>query len=174
MIIIKDGNRTRPVQLHFRLSEEENQLLQQEIAKSGLKRNEFFIRLLINRIGLSAVNCKRKISRNDMELQFTLGNKTVGYASCFHNESENLVQICSLYVIPAFRGYGIEDQLLDEVELYAKAKGASSLVGYCGPEPYCPGEWLTEDKAIALYQAHGYQETGRVCHVVPKMEKMLI
>lgn len=166
-------NRKRSVQLHFRLTPDENALFQKQIQESGMTMSEYLIKLLINRVGLSAVNCHRKLSENGMKLDFVIGNHSIGYAKCSYDQEKNMVSIRSLYVIERWRGQGIEDQLLQEIEDYAVLKGASSIVSYPGPEPFCPGGWLPLNDEIALYKAHGYKQMRIVAGDILRMEKRL-
>ena len=76
------ANRKRSVQIKFRLTPEESAVLEQDIKKSKLSKNDYFIKTMINRIGLSAITCERKLYDNSIEVHFMLSNKRIGYANC--------------------------------------------------------------------------------------------
>ena len=47
------ANRKRCVQVKFRLTPEENAVLQKDVKDSGLSKNDYIIKTIINRVGLS-------------------------------------------------------------------------------------------------------------------------
>ena len=55
----KKVNRKRCIQVKFRLSPEELAVLDFDIQQSGLSKNDYLIKTLINRMGLSAITCER-------------------------------------------------------------------------------------------------------------------
>ena len=166
-------NRRRNVQIHFRLTPEENVLFQRQIKRTGLTMTDYLRRLLIQRVGLSAVNCQRKVSERGLKLDFLIGGKSVGYAKCAYGQEENVVSIQSLYVVEAWRGNGIETQLLQEIEDFAVLKRASAIVSYPGPEPFCPGGWIPLDEEVRLYEENGFKQNGTISGVTPRMVKIL-
>lgn len=170
---MKKENRKRDVQIHFRLTEDENAMFKKEVKKSGMTMNDYLIQVMVRRVGLSAVNCERILSDNDMELKFMVGDKCVGFASCFCWEEERRTQINSLFVIENFRNIGIEEQLFQEIEEFANMKHCKTISAYPGAEPYCPGGWLPLKDEKSLYEKNGYEQVGLVCNATPRMVKTL-
>ena len=84
------ANRKRCVQVKFRLTPEENAVLQKDVKDSGLTKNDYIIKTIINRVGLSVLSCERRYCSNSVDIHFMLANKRIGYALC-------LVHICKVF-----------------------------------------------------------------------------
>lgn len=166
-------NRTRSVQVKFRLTPEEKSALDHDVKRSGLTLNSYLIQTLINRVGLSAINCERKYSNGCVDISFKIGGQRIGYASCLFFENIQKVQVSGFYVIKPFQDMGIEEKLLEEIYDYAKMNGAESIVAYPGPEPYCPTAWKPMDVQTAWYAANGFKIDHMINSVVPCMIKVL-
>lgn len=166
-------NRRRSVQVKFRLTPEEFAVFQKDVTDSGLSKNDYLIRTLINRAGLSAVNCERRYCSNTVDIYFKIGGQRIGYASCLFFKNIQKVQISSFYVIKPLQNVGIEEKLLHEILDYATLCGASSIVAYPGPEPYCPTAWKPMDEQTEWYVAQGFQLDHKVNNVIPCMIKTL-
>ena len=166
-------NRTRSVQVKFRLTPEEKSVLDQDVKNSGLTMSDYLIRTLINRIGVSAINCERKYCGGSVDISFKIGGQRIGYASCLFFQNIRKVQISGFYVVKSFQDMGIEEKLMEEIYEYADLNGAESIIAYPGPEPYCPTEWKPMDAQTAWYEAQGFQIDHMVNGVVPCMIKDL-
>ena len=169
----KKVNRKRWVQVKFRLTPEESAVLEHDVKDSGLSKNEYLIKTLINRIGLSAINCERKYCGNSVDISFKIGGQRIGYASCLYFENIQKVQVSGFYVIKPYQDIGIEEKLLQEILDYADLNGAASIVAYPGAEPYCPTEWKPLDVQTAWYEAQGFKIDHMINGVIPCMVKDL-
>ena len=167
-------NRKRCMQVKFRLSPEELAVLDFDIQQSGMSRNDYLIKTLINRMGLSAIVCERKYCGSNVDIAFKIRNQRIGHASCLLFEETNTIQISSFYVLKPFQDMGIEEKLLHEIHEYAALNQAARIVAYPGPEPYCPTEWKPMDIQTAWYEAQGFQISHLINGVIPSMEKQLI
>ena len=76
------ANRKRCVQVKFRLTPEENAVLQKDVKDSGLSKNDYIIKTIINRVGLSVLSCERRYCSNSVDIHFMLANKRIGYFRC--------------------------------------------------------------------------------------------
>lgn len=169
----EDVNRKRSVQVKIRLTPEEKAVLQKDVKASGFSLNDYIIRAVINRVGLSAVTCERKYCGNSVDLHFMLADKRIGYASCLYFENLKKVQVSSFYVIKPFQDLGIEEKLIAEIQDYAELKNAKSIVAYPGAEPYCPTEWKTIDIQREWYERQGFKFDHMICNATPCMVKEL-
>lgn len=165
--------RTRNIQVTLRLTPKEKSILDQDIKKSRMSMNEYLIHTLINKVGLSALNCERRYCGSCLELSFKIANQRIGYASCLYFENQKQLQISGFYVIKPFQDIGIEEKLMDEIHDYAALNRAQSIVAYPGPEPYCPTQWKAMDAQTAWYEAQGFHIDYMVNGVVPCMIKDL-
>ena len=163
------ANRKRSVQIKFRLTPEESAVLEQDIKKSKLSKNDYFIKTMINRIGLSAITCERKLYDNSIEVHFMLSNKRIGYANCLFFKNIKKVQISSFYVLKQFQDIGIEEQLLQEIVLFAETHQAESIIAYPGAEPFCPTEWKPIDVQTTWYQKNGFDVDHMIYGYTPCM-----
>lgn len=166
-------NRKRCVQVKFRLTPEENAVLQKDVKDSGLSKNDYIIKTIINRVGLSILSCERKIYGNSIEINFMLVNKRIGYASCLFLKNIKKVQVSSFYVIKQFQDIGIEEKLLQEIEDFADMNQAESIIAYPGAEPYCPTEWKPIDTQTAWYKTNGFKIDHMINGATPCMIKQL-
>lgn len=169
----KKDNRKRWVQVKLRLTPEESAVLEHDVKDSGLSKNDYMIRTLINRIGLSAINCERKYWGNSVDISFMIGEQRIGYASCLFFENLGKIQVSSFYVIKPFQDIGIEEKLLQEILDYADLNHAASVIAYPGSEPYCPTEWKPLDVQTAWYESNGFRIDHMVCNATPCMIKDL-
>jgi ribosomal protein S18 acetylase RimI-like enzyme len=82
-----------------------------------------------------------------------LDGKVVGFASLrllnYLSEDVPYAEISELFVLERYRRQGIARTLLTELELRARAAGASSVALLTAPD---------NDTALALYRAMGFQE----------------
>lgn len=148
-------------------------MLEQDIKKSGLSKNDYIVRLLINRIDQSAVTCERKYFSNGVDIHFKIGNRRIGYASCLYFQNINKIQISSLYVTKPFQDTGIEEELLQKIQEYAALKKAASIIAYPGAEPYCPTEWKSLEMQTQWYKDQGFKIDHMVYNATPCMIKDL-
>ena len=167
------ANRKRCVQVKFRLTPEENAVLQKDVKDSGLTKNDYIIKTIINRVGLSVLSCERKYCGNSVDIHFMLANKRIGYASCLLLRNIKKVQVSSFYVIKPFQDIGIEEKLLQEIEDFADMNQAESIVAYPGAEPYCPTEWKSIDIQTAWYETNGFAIAHMIYGTTPCMVKQL-
>ena len=166
-------NRTRSVQVKFRLTPEEKSALDRDVKRSGLTLNNYLIQILINHIGLSAINCERRYCGGSVDISFKIGGQRIGYANSLYLENIRQVQVCGFYVVKPFQNMGIEEKLLEEIYDYADLNGAESIIAYPGPEPYCPTEWKPMDVQTAWYEDKGFKIDHMINGVVPCMIKDL-
>lgn len=167
------ANRKRCVQVKFRLTPEENAMLQKDVKDSGLSKNDYIIKTIINRVGLSVLSCERKYCGNSVDISLMLANKKIGYASCLFFRNIKKVQVSSFYVIKPFQDVGVEEKLLQEIYDYAKLKQAAEIVAYPGAEPYCPTEWKLLDVQTAWYEKQGFKIDHLINNATPCMIKDL-
>ena len=167
------ATRTRGVQVQFRLTPEENAVLQKDVKDSGLSKNDYIIKTIINRVGLSVLSCERRYCSNSVDIHFMLANKRIGYASCLFFRNIKKVQVSSFYVIKPFQDIGIEEKLLQEIEDFADMNQAESIVAYPGAEPYCPTEWKSIDTQTAWYETNGFAIDHMIYGTTPCMVKQL-
>lgn len=166
-------NRRRSIQVNFRLTPEENAVFQKDVLNSGLSKNDYLIKTLINRVGLSAITCERRYCGSSIDISLNLGGQRIGYASCLFFSNLKKVQISSFYVLKQFQDIGVEDKLLQEILEYAKLNSASTIIAYPGPEPYCPTAWKPIDVQTAWYEQKGFYLDHKVNGVIPCMIKEL-
>ena len=138
-----------------------------------MSKNEYIIRTLINRNGLSALNCERKICGNSVEISFKISDKTVGYASCFYFENLNKVQINSLFVVKPFWDFGIEEKLFEEIICFSELHNASEIIAYPAAEPHCPTSWKALEIQVEWYTNLGFVTHHLVAESTPCMIKRL-
>lgn len=169
----KKINRKRNIQVKFRLTPEENAVFQKDVQDSGLSKNDYLIKTVINRIGLSAISCERKYGNKSIEIKFMLANRIVGYASCLFFENIQKVQISSFYVIKPLQNIGIEEKLLQEILDFAKLNQASCIIAYPGSEPYCPTEWKPLAVQTEWYEHNGFKIDHYINGATPCMVKQL-
>jgi GNAT superfamily N-acetyltransferase len=167
------ANRKRCVQVKFRLTPEENAVLQKDVKDSGLSKNDYIIKTIINRVGLSVLSCERRYCSNSVDIHFMLANKRIGYASCLFFRNIKKVQVSSFYVIKPFQDIGIEEKLLQEILDYAELNQAEGIIAYPGAEPYCPTEWKPIDTQTAWYETNGFTIDHMVSGATPCMVKQL-
>ena len=167
------ANRKRSVQLKFRLTPEESAVFERDVKKSGLTKNEYIIRTIINRVGLSVLSCERKYCGGSVDISIKLGQKRIGYASCLYFQNIRKVQISSFYVIKPFQDAGIEDMLLQEILDYGELNNAAGVIAYPGTEPYCPTEWKPLDVQRAWYEEHGFKFDHMLYNSTPCLIKDL-
>lgn len=166
-------NRTRNVQVKFRLTPTEKSALDIDVKNSGLTLNDYLIRTLINKIGFPAITCERKYGNNSIDVSFMLGSQRIGFASSLFFENTKTVQISGFYVIKPFQDFGIEERLMHEIYDYANINGAERIVAYPGAEPYCPTEWKTLDVQEKWYKSQGFYVDHIVNGATPCMVKPL-
>lgn len=166
-------NRKRCIQVKIRLTPEENAVLQKDVSTSGLSKNDYIIKTLINRVGLSVLSCERKYCGNSVDIRFMLANKCVGYASCLFFGNIQKVQVSSFYVIKPFQDIGIEEKLLQEIQDYADLNAATCIIAYPGVEPYCPTEWKPIDVQTQWYESQGFKVDHLINNATPCMVKTL-
>lgn len=167
------ANRKRCVQVKFRLTPEENAVLQKDVKDSGLSKNDYIIKTIINRMGLSVLSCEKEYCSSSVDIHIMLANKRIGYASCVAYDSLKKIQICGFYVIKPFQDLGIEEKLLQEIHDYAKLKQAAEIVAYPGAEPYCPTEWKPLDVQTEWYEKQGFKIDHLINNATPCMIKEL-
>lgn len=169
----KKVNRKRWVQVKLRMTPEEKAIFEQDVHRSGLSQNDYLIQTLINKVGLSAIDCERKYWSNSVDITFRIGGQRIGYASCLYFENLGKVQVSSFYVIKPFQDVGIEEALLGEIIVYADLKQAKSIIAYPGAEPYCPTEWKPLDVQTKWYESKGFKNDHMVYNTTPCMVKEL-
>jgi putative acetyltransferase len=69
--------------------------------------------------------------------------------------SAGVLEIVRMYVRPAFRGRGIADRILADLERLARVRDAELLLLRCGPR---------QPEALRLYERNGYQRRGVFAH----------
>ncbi|GAA4200860.1 GNAT family N-acetyltransferase [Actinocatenispora rupis] len=74
-----------------------------------------------------------------------------GIASGIPAEDPGVVEIVSMYVLPAARGRGVGDRLLTELADWARARGATALR---------LAVTVGNEHATALYRRHGFRHTA--------------
>jgi ribosomal protein S18 acetylase RimI-like enzyme len=77
---------------------------------------------------------------------------TAGQASGSRVDADGVSELTSMWVDPRFRRRRVGDALIDEVEGWARTSGASSLR---------LSVRATNHVAIALYERHGFEASGR-------------
>ncbi len=87
-----------------------------------------------------------------------IDERPVAMASGVPDEHPGTVELISMYVSRAARGLGVGDALIETVEQWARAAGATSL---------CLGVVATNDAARRLYERHGLVLTGEVEQETP-------
>lgn len=170
---MEKARRFRSVQEKFRLTPEESAILKKDVEASGMSRNEYIIKTLINRSGLSALSCERKICGNSVEISFKLADKPIGYASCLYFENLNKVQISSFFVVKPFWDFGIEEKLFEEILYFAKLRNATEIIAYAGAEPHCPTGWKSIETQVKWYENLGFRVDHIVSGSTPCMIKAL-
>jgi GNAT superfamily N-acetyltransferase len=83
-----------------------------------------------------------------------LDGRPVGMASGAPGETDGVAELLSMYVDSAARGQGVGDLLIGEVERWARDVFGASTLELAVSEGNAP--------AVAFYQRHGFQDTGRV------------
>ena len=167
------ANRTRSIQVKFRLTPEESSILNTDVKDSGMSKNDYFIKTLINKSWLSAMSCERKLCGNSVEISFKVADKLIGYASCLYFENLNKVQISNFFVVKPFWNYGIEEKLFEELLYFAELQGASELIAYPGVEPHCPTPWKSLEQQVEWYSNLGFKTHHLVAEATPCMIKRL-
>lgn len=166
-------NRRRSVQVKFRLTPFENAVFERDVINSGLSKNDYLIKTLINRVGLSAISCERKYFPSGVDISLTMGNQRIGYVSCLFFKNLKIVQLSSFYVVKPFQDIGVEEKLLAEIWEFADLNDAAQIVAYPGAEPYCPTEWKSLEMQIKWYQDQGFIVDHKVNGTTPCMVKKL-
>ena len=87
-----------------------------------------------------------------------LDRQPVGMASGVPTEESGVVELISMWVAPAARGLGVGDELVREVERWARGIDAKVLRLAVAP---------SNRTASALYQRNGFRYTGECGDVLP-------
>ncbi|MFF4974571.1 GNAT family N-acetyltransferase [Streptomyces sp. NPDC001083] len=92
------------------------------------------------------------------DLVALLDGLPVGMASGVPDEDGQSVELISLWVGPLARGRGVGDRLVQAVERWAAERGARTLRLSVMPDNHT---------AVALYERHGYTDTGEPGDLLP-------
>jgi ribosomal protein S18 acetylase RimI-like enzyme len=79
-----------------------------------------------------------------------IAGRAVGMVSCTSPDA-GAAELISLWVAPEARGQGVGDSLIEAVVAWAARQGADRVV---------LAVWQANRQAIALYQRHGFRDTG--------------
>ena len=101
-------------------------------------------------------------SRNLIAL---LDGKPAGMASGIPGERDGVTELISMWVVPEARGHGVGDHLMRAVEAWAVEVGAEVL-----ELAVAPGN----EKAIALYRRHGFEDTSQLGDELPNGLRELV
>ncbi|MGC4787442.1 N-acetyltransferase family protein [Micromonospora sp. DT178] len=88
----------------------------------------------------------------------TLDGQPVGMASGVPTGKDGVVELISMYVAPAGRGRGVGDHLVRAIEQWARQVGSETLRLAVA---------AGNRNAWALYQRHGFQDTGELGDLMP-------
>ncbi|WP_017600952.1 GNAT family N-acetyltransferase [Nocardiopsis lucentensis] len=91
------------------------------------------------------------------DLVALLDGRPVGMASGVPGEADS-VELISMWVTPAARGRGVGDHLIWAVERWGQRRGARTLRLSVLPN---------NDRAAALYERHGFADTGELGDLLP-------
>jgi len=89
-------------------------------------------------------------------------NKPVGCA-CFKNYSSDAAELKRMYLHPDFRGRGVADSILNEIENWAKENGMSKIVLETG---------LKQPEAIRFYTKNGYIRIPNFGHYIGNLNSV--
>ncbi|MET7843498.1 GNAT family N-acetyltransferase [Streptomyces sp. NPDC005356] len=92
------------------------------------------------------------------DLVALLDGLPVGMASGVPGEGAENVELISMWVNPTARGKGVGDYLIQAVERWAAERGAATLRLSVMPD---------NRKATALYERHGFTDTGESGDLLP-------
>ncbi|MFG1962681.1 GNAT family N-acetyltransferase [Nonomuraea sp. NPDC049028] len=101
-------------------------------------------------------------SRNLIAL---LDGKPAGMASGIPGERDGVTELISMWVVPEARGRGVGDHLIRAVAAWAVEVGAEVLELAVAP---------FNDKAIALYRRHGFEDTSQLGDELPNGLRELV
>ena len=87
-----------------------------------------------------------------------LDREPVGMASGVRTAESGVVELISMWVAPSVRGLGVGDELVREVERWARSIDANVLRLAVAP---------SNETAAALYQRNGFRYTGECGDVLP-------
>ncbi|WP_329281640.1 GNAT family N-acetyltransferase [Streptomyces sp. NBC_01451] len=87
-----------------------------------------------------------------------LNGHPVGMASGVPAEEDASVELISMWVSPVARGQGVGDLLIGAVERWAVERHAKTL---------CLSVMPDNARAIALYERHGFADTGELGDLLP-------
>ncbi|MBW6440246.1 GNAT family N-acetyltransferase [Actinoplanes hulinensis] len=93
-----------------------------------------------------------------INLVVVVDGQPVGMASGVPGDNEQVVELISMYVVPAGRGRGAGDLLVDAVERWARQRGAEVL-----RLAVVEGN----ENAWALYERNGFRDTGEIGGLMP-------
>ena len=133
---MRTENRKRNMQVKFRLTPEENDLLRDEIRDSGMTINDYIIQALITKTPFPILSWEKVHCGNGMEIKCFLGKRIVGYAKCSYFADLKQVRIYSLFVEKSYRNTEVMDDLIKVVISFARENEADLLKVICGCEPF--------------------------------------
>lgn len=153
---MRTENRKRNMQVKFRLTPEENDLLRDEIRDSGMTINDYIIQALITKTPFPILSWEKVYCGNGMELKCLVGKRIVGYAKCSYFKELEEVRIYSLFVEKAYRNTEVMDKLFTAVTSFAKEQKAESLKVICGCEPFSRTGQMALDAEMTWYKKRGF------------------
>lgn len=153
---MRTENRKRNMQVKFRLTPEENELLRDEIRGSGMTINDYIIQSLIRKVLFPILSWEKVYCGNGMEIKCFLGKRIVGYAKCSYFEDLKQVRIYSLFVESSYRNTEMMDDLVNAVTSFAREHKADSLKVICGCEPFSRTGQMDLDTEMEWYTKRGF------------------
>lgn len=168
---MKMENRKRNVQVKFRLTPEENEVLCKCVNGSGMSRNDYIIRELINKATLPMLSWEKRFCGNSVEIICKLGKHTAGYVSCSWYSDQ--IQIHSLFVSKAYRKSELMDKLLEEVYVLAEENKSTCVKICCGAEPMAKDGQIPLEQEIYFYEKNGFECKNNILGGIPVMVKAL-
>lgn len=164
-------NRKRNMQVKFRLTPEENEMLRDEIRGSGMTINDYIIQSLIKKASFSIMSWEKVYCGNDMEIKCLMGKRVVGYARCSYFKDLKEVRISSLFVEKTYRNTEMMDGLIKAVISFAREQEADLLKVICGCEPFSRTGQMDLDTEIEWYAKRGFIRNQGIYPIMVKTLK---
>ena len=157
---MRTENRKRNMQVKFRLTPEENDLLRDKIHSSGMTINDYIIQSLIRKTPFSILSWEKIFCGNGMEMKCLLGKRVVGYAHCSYFDELKETRIHSLFVERAYRNTEMMDELIESVISFAREQGAERVKVVCGCEPFSRTGQMALDTEMDWYAKRGFERSN--------------